>query len=122
MKTCPTLLLGPLAASAQSLAPAPLSDPWLPPAARSASLAPAKQGAALQAQAQAKLLKQFQAADSLGRQALTVDEARRAGFGFAVRNFEQIDSERRGEIRIQDLQRFLALQAAREAAKQEIQR
>lgn len=114
MKTClaTLMLLGPLATAAQTLAPAPLSDPWLPPAARSAQLAPAKQGAALQAQAQAKLLKQFQAADSRGRQALSLDEARRAGFGFAVQHFEQIDSERRGEIRVQDLQRFLARREA----------
>ena len=106
------LLLGPWVAAAQTLAPAPLSDPWLPPSARSAPLAPSTSGAALKAQAQAKLLRQFEAADRSGRKALSLDEARRAGWGFAVRNFERIDSEGRGEIRMQDLQRFLAQREA----------
>lgn len=108
MKTSLLLLaLVGASAGAQTLAP-PLADPWLPPAVRASATAPAPQtrGAALQAQVLAKLERQFQAADTQRRGALTLDEARRAGWGFAVDNFAELDREGRGEIRLQDVQRM----------------
>lgn len=94
------------AALAQTAAP-PLADPWLPPQTRGAALAPATSGRALQAQVLAKLAAQFQAADTDARGALSLAEARRAGWGFAVQNFEAMDAGKRGEIRLLDVQRFV---------------
>ena len=85
----------------------PTRDPWLPPAARSAPLAAETRGAALQQQVMAKLEAQFLAADAAGRGAISLSEARRAGWGFAVQNFEQLDTQGRGEIRLQDLRAFM---------------
>ena len=82
-------------------------DPWLPPAARSAAIAPETRGADLQRQVLSKLEGQFRRADAAGRGAITLAEAQRAGWGFAVQNFGQLDSQHHGEIRIQDLQRFV---------------
>jgi len=99
---CGALLLG-AGAHAQAT-----RDPWLPPAARS-GVAPAAgtRGAALQAQVLAKLETQFQRADAAGRGSLTLAEAQRAGWGFAVQNFAELDGQSRGEIHIQDLRRFV---------------
>ena len=102
-----------LPAAAQHQAP-PLADPWLPPTARAAPIAPATRGAALQAQVLAKLERQFQQADTNRRGALSLEEARRAGWGFAVQNFEALDSSGRGEIRPQDLRRYLQQRAAQQ--------
>ena len=99
---CGTLLI---AAGAQAQ---PTRDPWLPPAARSGAVpATETRGAALQAQVLSKLQAQFQRADATGRGALTLAEAQRAGWGFAVQNFAELDSQGRGEIRIQDLRGFV---------------
>jgi hypothetical protein len=86
---------------------APLADPWLPTQARAAAVAPETRGAALRAQVLAKLERQFQQADRSGRGALSLDEAQRAGWGFAVQNFDALDVQGRGEIRLQDVQRFI---------------
>ncbi|MEJ6000676.1 EF-hand domain-containing protein [Paucibacter soli] len=88
----------------------PMQDPWLPPAARQAALAPATSGHALRAQVQAKLAAQFRQADLRGRGALTLAEARAAGFGWLVQHFERIDSGGRGELSLQDLQQYLLRQ------------
>ena len=99
-----TLLAGNTAAQTQ----APLlPDPWLPAAARSAALAPATSGKALQAQVLAKLTAQFAQADTGQRGAVSLAEAERAGWGFAVANFAALDASKRGEIRLQDVQRFV---------------
>lgn len=114
MKRVSTLLglLLSLQAQAQSQG-APQRDPWLPPAARAAAPGPETRGAALQAQVLAKLERQFQLADSSRRGAVSLEEARRAGWGFAVQHFEALDSAGRGEIRPQDLQRYLQRQPSR---------
>ena len=93
-------------AAAQTQAP-PLPDPWLPAAARSAALAPATTGRALQTQVLAKLTAQFAQADAGRRGAVSLAEAERAGWGFAVANFDALDASKRGEIRLQDVQRFV---------------
>ena len=106
----PWLLLALLAGTAQTAAQTqapPLPDPWLPTAARSAALAPATTGRALQAQVLAKLTAQFAQADAGQRGAVSLAEAQRAGWGFAVANFDALDAAKRGEIRLQDLQRFV---------------
>ncbi|WP_077033943.1 hypothetical protein [Pelomonas sp. KK5] len=109
MKTC-ILLTALFAAGACAQ---PTQDPWLPPAARAAATPePETRGAALQAQVLAKLQAQFQRADSTGRGALTIEEARRAGWAFAVQNFAEIDTAGRGEIRLADLGGFVTRRAA----------
>lgn len=109
----PALALLAAAPAAAQQAGAPLRDPWVPPAvAASASIAPETRGAALQAQVNAKLLRQFAAADVANRGALSLEEARRAGFGFAVEHFARIDAQGRGEIRAADLQRYIQRQQA----------
>jgi len=82
-------------------------DPWLPPAARQAPLAPPTRGQALRAQVQAKLAAQFRQADVQRRGALSLAEARAAGFGWLVQHFERIDTAGRGEVRLEQLQAYL---------------
>jgi len=94
-----------------SLAQAPtLADPWLPPAARQAPLAPPTRGQALRAQVQAKLATQFQQADVRRRGALTLAEARAAGFGWLVQHFARIDGSGRGEVSLAEVQAYLLRQ------------
>lgn len=111
----PALTLAVAGQAAAQQAGAPLRDPWIPPAvAASATIAPETRGAALQAQVNAKLMRQFQEADATKRGALSLEEAKRAGFGFAVEHFARIDTQGRGEIRAADLQRYVQrLQAQR---------
>lgn len=87
-----------------------LSDPWLPPAARQAPLAPPTRGQALRAQVQAKLAVQFQQADVRRRGALTLAEARAAGFGWLVQHFARIDGSARGEVSLAEVQAYLLRQ------------
>lgn len=105
--TLATLWLCSAPAWAQATLPSPMHDPWLPPAARQVPLAPATRGQALQAQVQAKLAAQFQQADAKRRGALTLEEARAAGFGWLVQHFSRIDSAGRGEVRPADVQAYL---------------
>ena len=72
-------------------------DGQLPPALRNRPAEPPPAaGAALRAQALAKLEAQFRAADVDGNGSLTAEEAKR--FGFVARNFEAIDTGRRGAV------------------------
>lgn len=88
------------------------ADPWVPPAQRQASAERPPAGAELEAQVQARLKRRFDAADTRRSGLLTRDEARRAGLGFVVRDFEQIDSARRGSVSFDDVQRHLSRRAA----------
>jgi hypothetical protein len=106
MKTMYVFLLLAAAAGA-ACAQAPIGvDGMLPPALRNRppEAAPAT-GAALRAQALAKLEKQFRAADLDGNGSLTADEAKH--FGFVARHFDEIDAARRGAISFDDLRAYL---------------
>jgi hypothetical protein len=92
------------AAAAQAQAPIGV-DGQLPPALRIRPAEAPTSGAALRAQAQAKLEAQFRAADLDGNGSLTVDEAK--GFGFVARHFDEIDTGRRGAISFDDLRAYL---------------
>jgi hypothetical protein len=113
------------APAADPAQPAGFRDPGLPPelrpdapaATREHALgamraAPRTSGAALQAQVDQKLRESFEAADVGHRGALTREEARAGGFGFVARHFDEIDVRHAGEVRFEDLQRFLQLRAA----------
>jgi len=105
------------AAAAQAQGQAPIGvDGQLPPALRNRPAdAPPASGAALRAQALAKLEAQFRAADLDRNGSLSMEEAK--GFGFVARHFDAIDSGRRGAVSFDDLRAYLA--RARDARRQE---
>ena len=99
--------------SANTFAQAPairhgeLCDPCLPPAVKKS--VPAErtptQGAALRAEVEQRLRVPFDAAARDGL--LTREQARAAGLGHIMTNFDAIDREGRGAIRFEDYKRFL---------------
>jgi hypothetical protein len=89
---------------------APLADPYVPPAARAKALglaAPPTEGAALRTQVESKLAQAFDAADVMRTGSLTREQARAAGLGYVVRNFDAIDRAQSGLVRFEDIKRFL---------------
>lgn len=100
-------LLGTAGAAAQAQAQAPVgADAQLPPALRNrpADASPAA-GAALRAQALAKLEAQFRAADLDGNRTLSREEAK--GFGFVSTHFDAIDTRHRGAVSFDELRAYL---------------
>lgn len=88
-------------------AQAPISaDGKVPPALRTRRAEPPVAGAALRAQALAKLEAQFRAADADGDGSLSAEEAK--GFGFVARHFDAIDTGHRGVVTFDDLRAYLA--------------
>lgn len=88
-------------------AQAPLgADAQLPPALRNrpADASPAA-GAALRAQALAKLEAQFRAADLDGNRTLSREEAK--GFGFVSRHFDAIETRGSGAVSFDELRAYL---------------
>ncbi|RLM53024.1 EF-hand domain-containing protein [Halobellus sp. Atlit-31R] len=82
------------------------ADGQLPPALRNRpATPPPAAGAALRAQALAKLETQFREADRDHNGSLTVEEAK--NFGFVARHFEAIDSARRGAVSFEELRAYL---------------
>ncbi|QNA89620.1 EF-hand domain-containing protein [Massilia sp. Dwa41.01b] len=100
-------VLAPAAAAVQEQTPIG-ADGQLPPALRNRprDTPPAAAGAALRAQALAKLEAQFKAADLNGDGQLSPEEAK--GFGFVARHFDDIDTARRGAVSFDDLRMHLA--------------
>jgi hypothetical protein len=89
---------------------APLADPYVPPRALPKVLVPAApptEGAALRAQVERKLAQAFAAADVMRTGSLTREQARAAGLGYVVRNFDAIDRPKSGIVRFDDVKRFL---------------
>lgn len=106
MKTM-TLFLLLMSVAGAAGAQAPLgADVQLPPALRNrpAESAPAS-GAALRAQALAKLEAQFKTADLDGNRSLSREEAK--GFGFVATHFDAIDTRRRGAVTFDELRDYL---------------
>lgn len=84
-----------------------IRDPWVPPELRTATPAPALQGAALRAQVERKLKAGFDRADIDRSGTVTRDQARAAGLGYIVKHFEDIDRQRAGAVSFDDVKRFL---------------
>jgi hypothetical protein len=109
MKTMHLLIL--LLSAAHLAAPAAAqgqigADAQLPPALRNRPAdTPPAAGAALRAQALAKLEAQFRAADTDGNRSLSREEAK--GFGFVARHFDAIDTRGRGAVTFDDLRSYL---------------
>ena len=90
----------------------PLRDPWVPPESRKASAATPTEGAALRAQVERKLKKAFDAADVSHTGSLTRQQANAAGLGLVARHFDQIDRNKTGAVRFDDVKRYLIEQGA----------
>ena len=112
---------GPAAAqTAQESAPGALAahaDPYVPPAQRLPAAGAPASGPALRGQAMEKLRQRFKQADTDGNGQLTLEEARKAGLGMVVKNFDQIDTAHSGHISFDDLKAYLILRRS-EAKKQ----
>ena len=91
----------------------PMQDPWVPPALRNVPAATPTQGAALRAQVEAKLKERFQAADTQKTGTLTREQAQAAGLGFVVTHFDQIDAQKSGAVKFDDIKVFLRERGAR---------
>ncbi len=85
----------------------PLPRLQVPPQLRKAKPAPATEGEALRLQVERKIRQGFDAADTDGKGFLTLDEARAAGLGYVVRNFEAIDERRAGRVSFDDVRRYM---------------
>ena len=90
----------------------PLRGPYVPPAARPDAAAAPTEGAALQAQVQAKLHAAFASADTAGTGRITRVQAAAHGLGFIDRNFEAIDSAHAGSVSYDDVAAFMHERAA----------
>ena len=99
----------PMAAGAQQ----PLRDPWVPPEARTPSKTPPSEGAALRADVERKLRQTFDDADIGRTGSLTRQQASAAGLGFVARHFDEIDRQKRGAVRFDDVKRYLVERGAR---------
>ena len=85
------------------------ADPYVPPVMRRPPR-DGDQGAsgpALQYQAMQKLKQRFEEADADGSGSLSREEARKAGLGFVDKNFDHIDSAKRGNVSFDDLKTYL---------------
>lgn len=84
------------------------ADPCVPQRLRQVPATPAASGAALQQQAVAKLRQRFSEADLDANGALTQDEARKAGLGWVVNHFAEIDTARSGKVTFEDMRLYMA--------------
>jgi Ca2+-binding EF-hand superfamily protein len=81
--------------------------PSLPPGLRTPSSEIAASGQALRAEAMQKLKKRFEEADLDSSGSLTREEAERAGLGFVVANFDEIDTAKRGKVNFDEVKKFM---------------
>ena len=95
------------ALAADGIAEAPMRDPWVPPSVRQAASGPVTRGASLHAQVEAKLKKDFDAADVERRGSITLEQARAAKLGIVANHFDRIDVRRSGRVSFEDLTRYL---------------
>lgn len=100
----PVAAQSPAAASASQ---PPHPGPYLPPGQRQPSGEPAASGPALRMQALQKLKLRFEQADLDASGSLTQEEARKAGLGFVVQHFAEIDQAQRGAISFEQLKAYL---------------
>lgn len=110
---CPVIAAAVEPARVVSESPAPMQDPWVPPALRNTPAAAPTQGAALQAQVEKKLKERFQAADSRNTGTVTREQAQVAGLGFVVNHFDEIDLQKTGAVKFDDVRAFLKTRGAK---------
>jgi hypothetical protein len=85
----------------------PLRDPWVPPELRTPSTERPTEGAALRAQVERKLKQAFDTADIRQNGSLTRAQASAAGLGFVAQHFDDIDRQKAGVVRFDDVKRYL---------------
>jgi hypothetical protein len=107
MKPSTILLAALLATGTVGAQTNPGPGPYLPPDKRTPSSEPAASGPALRMQAIQKLKQRFEQADLDGNGRLTRDEASKAGLGFVVQHFDEIDSAHRGAVSFDELKAYL---------------
>lgn len=86
---------------------APAYEPYIPPALRKPLRDAGTSAVLLRYQPTQKLKKRFDAADLDGNGSLSREEARTAGFSVVDKNFDHIDTARRGNVSFDDLQTYL---------------
>ena len=99
----PAVAAEPAAATAEL----PMLDPWVPPEARKPATSPPTQGAALREQVERKLKQGFDSADVNRTGTLTREQANAAGLGYITKHFDEIDRQKAGAVRFEDVKRFL---------------
>jgi len=90
-----------------------IRDPWVPPELRTPAPTPATQGAALRAQVERKLRQAFDAADLSHSGSLTRQQANAGGLGFVARHFDEIDRQKSGAVRFEDVKRYMVERGAK---------
>ena len=88
-------------------------DAWVPPDARKPFTAAPTEGAALRAQVERKLRQAFDAADVSHTGSLTRPQASTAGLGFVARHFDEIDRQKSGAVRFDDVKRYMVERGAK---------
>ena len=99
--------------AADAPTPAPLRDPYVPPASRASAPMPETRGEALRSQVERKLRADFDAADIERKGSITRDQARAARLAVVHDNFDAIDGARKGRVTFEDYKRFLRARGAR---------
>ena len=92
-----------------------LRDPWVPDAVAARAAADHAKRAPVQSlpdQVERKLRTSFERADVEARGSITRDQARAAGLGLVVREFDRIDVQRTGRVAFDDLLRHLHARGA----------
>ncbi|MES2260054.1 MAG: EF-hand domain-containing protein [Pseudomonadota bacterium] len=107
---CGLGVLAALAANAVAAEPPSThADPYVPPAQRLPSAEPPASGEDLYLQALVKLKHRFDQADLDGSGSLTLEEANKAGLGYVVEHFDEIDTAHLGKITFEDLRKYMAM-------------
>jgi hypothetical protein len=103
-------------AAATAMPPAtmatPLRDPYVPPAARPASVPAPLEGAALRAKVDSKLKASFDTADVDGSGAITRAQAQAHGLGYIAQHFDAIDRAHSGRVSFDDVRSYMQQRAA----------
>ncbi|HWY23963.1 MAG TPA: EF-hand domain-containing protein [Nevskia sp.] len=90
-----------------------MGDPYVPPASRIPSPEAPTSGEALRRQVDAKLRRQFDAADPGHTGAVTLERARQAGWGYLVKHFDRIDTAGNGSVSFEQVRQYQRAAAAR---------
>jgi hypothetical protein len=107
MKNLQSILVLCALMTAQTAIADPGPGPSLPPGLRTPSAQPPASGQALRNEAMQKLKRRFDEADVDASGSLTREEAQRAGLGYVVASFDDIDSARRGKVSFDDVKKFM---------------
>jgi hypothetical protein len=89
-----------------------LVDPWVPPALRKPATTAPSQGTELRAQVERKLKANFDAAAVNTGGSLTQAQASAAGLGYVAKHFGEIDQNKAGAVRFEDVKQYMQKRGA----------